>query len=158
MTCELDTLAVYGIESGIRVRDPETMLSFYIDTIGFQPHAEIFIPDGHVWGLRFGNSMLKLMYRADAFPPEPEHRSACHYVTIHVLNAEEMAARCAAAGVTIVAPYSTFTPTRPGDPECGYVLITDPEGNRVEFSQGSPWVLPSPEFAARGATMKGSAR
>jgi catechol 2,3-dioxygenase-like lactoylglutathione lyase family enzyme len=151
MTCELDPMAVYGIEHGLRITDPEKMLAFYCGALGFEPFAEIFIPGGHVWGLRFGNAMLKMMY-LEELPSAPEEaRLLTHYVTIHVLNAEQMQKRAVDGGATLLEPFSTFTPSRDGDPECGYVLFRDPEGNVVEFSQGSPWVAATEEFRSRAA-------
>jgi hypothetical protein len=122
------------------------MLEFYCGALGFEPFAEIFIPDGHVWGLRFGNAMLKMMYHETRPGAPAEDRVATHYTTIHVLNAKDMEKRAIAGGATILASFSTFTPARDGDPECNYVLFRDPEGNVVEFSQGSPWVAPTEEF------------
>jgi catechol 2,3-dioxygenase-like lactoylglutathione lyase family enzyme len=59
---------------------------------------------------------------------------------------EEVVAECAAAGYEIMTPPSRFVPSRPGDPECVYAFVRDPDGNTVELSQGSPWVPPTPEF------------
>ena len=151
MTCELDPMAVYGLEHGFRINDPETMLEFYCGALGFKSFAEIFVPGGHVWGLRFGNSLLKLLHFDEMPAALAEERRNTHYMTIHVLNAEEMQQVASAAGATVIAPYSAFTPSRAGDPGCAFVLIEDPEGNVVEFSQGSPWVAATEEFQARTA-------
>lgn len=146
MTIQLDTMAIFSIEHGLRVADPKQMLDWYCDVVGFEPHAEIFVPGGHVWALRFGNSILKMLHYPDLQVAEGDERLSCHYMTVHVLNAEEMQQRCAGAGSTVLVPYSTFTPARPGDPACGYAIVQDPEGNSVEFSQGSPWVAPTGSF------------
>ena len=146
MTAILDTMAVYGIEHGFRISDPTNMLDFYCDVIGFTPYAEIFVPNGHVWGLRFGNAMLKFLHYPGVDTAPSGNRPSCHYMTIHVLNAEDMLRKCVAAGSGVIAPYATFRPSRPGDPECGYAIVSDPEGNSVEFSQGSPWTAPTDSF------------
>jgi len=151
MASDLDPMAVYGLEHGFRVNDPDLMLDFYCGALGFEVFAEIFVPRGHVWGLRFGNALLKLLHFEEVPAAAPEARADTHYMTIHVLNAQEMQHAAEAAGATIVAPFATFTSSRPGDPECFYVLIRDPEGNTVEFSQGSPWVAATEEFRARTA-------
>jgi len=148
MTMRLDTMAVYAVEYGLHVTDAEASLRFYRDTLGMEPYAEIFVPGAHVWGLRFGNSMIKLLQ--DDVPPtthNPRERSiGFRYITIHVTNIEEMIAKCAAAGYEIQHPVDVFRPSRPGDPECQYAFVRDPDGNTVELSQGSPWVAPTLEF------------
>ncbi|MEU8803255.1 VOC family protein [Spirillospora sp. NPDC048819] len=150
MPIDLDTMAVYAIEYGLHVRDAEASLRFYRDTLGMEPFAEIFVPGAHVWGLRLGNSMLKLL--KDDTPPEsqnPRERSiGFRYITIHALNIAELVAECAAAGYEVMTPPSRFNPRRPGDPECEYAFVRDPDGNTVELSQGSPWVPPTDEFIA----------
>jgi len=149
VACELDPMAVYGIEHGLRINDPDKMLAFYCGALGFETFAEIFVPGGHVWGLRYGNSMLKLL-KFDELPAAPaEVRAATHYMTIHVLNAEQMQQAAIEGGGTLIEGYSPFKPLRAGDPDCFYVLVQDPEGNVVEFSQGSPWVPATEEFRAR---------
>jgi len=148
MPIELDTMAVYSIEYGLHVRDIEASLKFYRDTLGLTPFGEIFGPGVHIWGLRLGNSNLKLL--KDDTPPagqNPRERSiGFRYITIHALNVPELVDECAAAGYEIMTPYSTFRPRRSGDPECGFAFVRDPDGNAVELSQGSPWVPPSKEF------------
>jgi catechol 2,3-dioxygenase-like lactoylglutathione lyase family enzyme len=145
---ELDTMAVYAVEFGLHVTDAEASLHFYRDVLGFTPFAEIFVPGAHVWGLRFGNSMVKLL--KDDAPPatrNPRERSiGFRYITIHVLNAEEVVAKCAAEGYEIQAPVTRWASSRAGDPDCVFAMVRDPDGNTVELSQGSPWVAPTAEF------------
>jgi catechol 2,3-dioxygenase-like lactoylglutathione lyase family enzyme len=148
MVMQLDTMATYAVEYGLHVTDAEASLRFYRDVLGFKPYAEIYFPGGHVWGLRFGNSMIKLLQ--DEVPPttkNPRERSiGFRYITIHVLNAEEIVQRCRDEGYEVMTPVSRFTSSRPGDPECYYAFVRDPDGNTVEFSQGSPWIAPTDEF------------
>jgi catechol 2,3-dioxygenase-like lactoylglutathione lyase family enzyme len=148
MPLELDTMAVYAIEYGLHVRDAQASLRFYRDTLGMTPYAEIYVPGAHVWGLRFGNSMIKLLQ--DDVPPasqNPRERSiGFRYITIHLTNIDQVVKECEAAGYEIMTPPSRFVPSRPGDPECGFALVRDPDGNTVELSQGSPWIAPTPEF------------
>lgn len=146
MPIQLDTDADFAIENGFRINNPKIMLDWYCDVVGFEPHGEIFVPNGHVWGLRFGNAILKLLHYPQAESTGADARLNSHYITVHVLNAEEMLERCQRAGSTVLAPYSRFVPTRVGDPECGYAIVLDPEGNAVEFSQGSPWIKPTADF------------
>jgi catechol 2,3-dioxygenase-like lactoylglutathione lyase family enzyme len=148
MPLELDTMAVYAIEYGLHVRDAQASLRFYRDTLGMTPYAEIYVPGAHVWGLRFGNSMIKLLQ--DDVPPasqNPRARSiGFRYITIHLTNIDQVVKECEAAGYEIMTPPSRFVPSRPGDPECGFAFVRDPDGNTVELSQGSPWIAPTPEF------------
>lgn len=148
MPLELDTMSTYAIEYGLHVTDGEASLHFYRDVLGMEPYAEIYFPGGHVWGLRFGNSMIKLLQ--DDVPPttkNPRERSiGFRYITIHLLNAEEVVKQCEAEGYEIMTPVSLFSPSRPGDPECFFAFVRDPDGNTVELSQGSPWIAPTPEF------------
>jgi catechol 2,3-dioxygenase-like lactoylglutathione lyase family enzyme len=163
MPAEYDGLAVHGVEPGLRVKDIEAALSFWRDLVGFEPYAEIFAPGGvHVYALRYGDSMIKLMHvdeaRADASgrygtPLASAQRPAAfasHYLTVHVLNALDLQKECEAAGVEVVMPYSPFVPDRPGDPGCGVVVVLDPDGNTVEFSEGSPWVAATEGFRRIG--------
>jgi hypothetical protein len=61
-----------------------------------------------------------------------------------------MEATCRAAGIEIIAAYSPMSGAREGDPSCHYVLVKDPDGNTIEFSEGSPWVYPTTEFKNLG--------
>lgn len=164
MVAEYDGLAAYGVEPGLRVQDIAAALAFWRDLVGFEPYAEIVAPGGvHIYGLRFGNSMIKLMHvdetvgggqRPDRYGvrragDRPSSAFASHYLTVHVLNALALQQECEAAGVKILVPYSPFVPARPGDPECAFVLVEDPDGNTVEFSQGSPWVASTDGFDAK---------
>jgi hypothetical protein len=115
-----------------------------------------------VVGLKFGNSTIKLMEltAAEGSEPVPEGvevdsmTGSAHYFTVHVLNAEEIQRDCEAMGLTVVVPFSQFRSAREGDPSCFYVIVLDPDGNSVEFSQGSPWVAPTSELAAMWAHPK----
>lgn len=164
MTTENSQPMVYEVEPGLRVKDIATALAFWRDLVGFEPYAEIFAPHGvHIYGLRYGNSMIKLMHideAADANQRPPRYGTppndnrpaafASHYLTVHVCNAQALQKKCEAAGVKVLVPYSRFVPARPEDPECWFVLVEDPDGNTVEFSQGSPWVTATTEFRRLG--------
>jgi len=148
MVMRLDTMATYAIEYGVHVTDAEASLHFYRDVLGFKPYAEIYFPGGHVWGLRFGNSMIKLL--KDDVPPttkNPRERSiGFRYITIHVLNIEEIVERCREEGYEIMTPVTPYKSSRAGDPECLFAFVRDPDGNTIELSQGSPWIAPTDEF------------
>src|SRR5438309_4352390 len=134
MSAEYDGMAVHGVEPGLRVTDIVAALAFWRDLCGFEPYAEILAPgDVHVYGLRYGNAMVKLMYvdeapgdgqRSDRYgaPAGGQARAAfaSHYLTVHVRNALALQRECEAAGVRVLVPYSRFTPARQGDPECAF--------------------------------------
>lgn len=156
MKAELDTLAVHALEPGIRVADMARSLQFWRDIVGCVPFAEIFVPGAHVVGLNYGNSMIKRMELTplegvedvpDGVTVDPGGTGLAHYFTLHVLNAEELQHTCESLGLTVLVPYSEFRPSRIGDPTCHYAIVQDPDGNSVEFSQGSPWVAPTPELS-----------
>jgi catechol 2,3-dioxygenase-like lactoylglutathione lyase family enzyme len=148
MPIELDTMATYAIEFGLQTDNAQEALRFYRDTLGLKPYAEIFPPGCHVWGLRLGNSMIKILQ--DDVPPtarNPQGRALGYrYITLHVLNAAELVAECEAAGFEVITPASEYHSRRPGDPGCIFALVRDPDGNIVELSQGSPWVPPTEEY------------
>ena len=155
MKAELDTMAVHALEPGIRVASMTRSLRFWRDIVGCVPYAEIFVPGAHVVGLNFGNSMIKLMELTslvgeedipDGVDGKASHTGGAHYFTIHVLNAEELQIASAAEGLPVIVPFSEFRPSRLGDPTCFYAIVKDPDGNTVEFSQGSPWVAPTSAF------------
>lgn len=154
MAIELDTMAVYAIETGLMVRDAEKSLHFYCDVLGLEPYAEIFMPGVHVWGLRLGNSMIKLLQ--DETPPQsqnPRERSiGFRYITIHVTNIEDLVEQCRREGYEIMTPPSPFVPTE--GPSGTYAYVLDPDGNWVELSQGSPWVPPTTEFRERATSVR----
>jgi catechol 2,3-dioxygenase-like lactoylglutathione lyase family enzyme len=68
------------------------------------------------------------------------------YFTLQVNNALALAKECQDAGYEVVHPGGAFIPDGPG-PQCTFAMVRDPDGNLIEFAQGSPWAEPSYEFA-----------
>jgi catechol 2,3-dioxygenase-like lactoylglutathione lyase family enzyme len=139
MVAKTDPDAAYQIEFGLHIRDIDRTRRFYCDLIGCEPWAEIPLrpfSNGHVWAVTYGNVMLKFLQDFDK-PADDDLVAANqgHYMTFHVTNLEEIVADCEAAGVTILRK-GRFSPT------VEFALVLDPDGNTVEFSQGSPWVFP----------------
>ena len=147
MPAQFDPDASCAIQLGLHTRDIEQSLHFYRDTLGFVPHGEIFAPGAHIYGLRFGNCVIKLLqWEAVPEASNPQEMAVgMRYFTLQVTNAVELAKECQDAGYEVVHPGGDFVPDGPG-PQCTFSMVRDPEGNLIEFAQGSPWAEPIYEF------------
>jgi catechol 2,3-dioxygenase-like lactoylglutathione lyase family enzyme len=147
-TAQVDTSAVAAFETGIVVRNVEPMMEFYRNVLGFDPYGEVSLPGIHVRGLRLGNAILKLTYFAAAgeavahsgFPP------GLRYITLRVTNIKPLYDRCLAYGCGVVLALEECTSIQGVTYE--HSVLTDPEGNYVEFVQGMPYAPPSDDFVA----------
>ncbi|MBM4206134.1 MAG: VOC family protein [Gammaproteobacteria bacterium] len=122
-----------GIDLGIITPQPAQMLTFYRDVLGFRQEPDTPFPGGgvmhRVW---CGESLIKLV--APAKPPETRAASGgitgatgMRYFTISVSNLEALVSACRAAGSTVVVE------TREARPGIRIAIVTDPDGNLVEF-------------------------
>ena len=122
-----------GIDLGIITPQPAAMLGFYRDVLGFRQEPDTPFPGGgvmhRVW---CGDSLIKLVAPAKS----PETRAAAggitgatgmRYFTISVSNLEAMVAACREAGSAIVVE------PREARPGVRIAIVTDPDGNLVEF-------------------------
>ena len=126
-----------SIDLGIVVRDADAAVAFYRDTLGFEDTGEMPMPGGGtMYRLRCGTTLVKLV--ALATPPTAEAppggipgASGYRYFTISVANLDDITARCADAGRTVV-----WSPReiRPG---VRISMVEDPDGNWVEFLETS---------------------
>lgn len=127
------TLTKAGIDLGIITGQPAQMLVFYRDVLGFRQEPDTPFPGGgvmhRVW---CGDSLIKLVAPAK----QPDARAAAggitgatgvRYFTISVSNLEQMVADCRAAGSTVVVE------PREARPGVRIAIVTDPDGNLVEF-------------------------
>lgn len=124
-----------SIDLGIITCEPEKMLAFYRDLLGFEPKGEMpMAKGGHMYRLQCGTSMIKIVVNGRP----PEARSApggiasstgYRYFTITVSNLTESVQRCSAAGHKVVIPEKEI---RPG---LIMAMVEDPDGNWVEFLQ-----------------------
>jgi catechol 2,3-dioxygenase-like lactoylglutathione lyase family enzyme len=132
------------VEFGLEVRDHETSLRFWEDTLGFELFGKIETPNGvRVLALRYGHAVVKLRAvvggsgtyaGTDVVPPTAP---AGHYLTVHVADAREVQRACEVAGYTILTPCFEFEPA--DRPACVVGFVQDPDGHKVELLQGSPW-------------------
>ena len=130
MTIELTKDA---IDLGIVTRNPEAMLAFYRDTLGFEFQGEMPMPGGgNMLRLLCGTSLIKIVTPGnlsdkDAAPGGIPGATGYRYWTISVANLEALTDRCAAAGSRVAIP---ATEIRPG---VRISMVEDPDGNWVEF-------------------------
>jgi catechol 2,3-dioxygenase-like lactoylglutathione lyase family enzyme len=147
-TAQVDKTAVAAFETGIVVRNVEPMFAFYRHVLGFEPYGEVSLPGIHVRGLCLGNSILKLTYFSDVaegvtqsgLPP------GLRYITLRVTNIKALYEHCLAHGCGVVLALEECTSIQGVTYQ--HSVLTDPEGNYVEFVQGMPYAPPSDDFRA----------
>jgi catechol 2,3-dioxygenase-like lactoylglutathione lyase family enzyme len=145
-----------GLEVTIEVKQQiEPMLHFYKDLLGFEDFGK-----GHfestathkatsvkVWGLAWGDSVLKLVVTEGVeWPHQNPQLSAKErgygftHITMKVDDGPALIERCRAAGVEIVVPWVPLPEgLGDGDPANGIAYLRDPEGNLVEPQHGWPF-------------------
>ena len=122
-----------GIDLGIVTANPEAMVGFYRDTLGFRQEPDTPFPAGGVMHrLWCGDSLIKIVVPdpapRESAPPAPIPRAnGYRYFTISVSNIDELTQACAAAGFKIAVP---VTEVRPG---VRISMIEDPDSNWVEL-------------------------
>lgn len=130
-------LSKKAIDLGIVTGDPEAMLKFYRDTLGFTYAGEMQIPGGGTMHrLMCGDSMIKIV--VPTVPPATsaprggiQGATGYRYWTISVSNLEDIVKECSDGGYKIVVPISTIAEG------ISIAIVADPDGNWVEFlSQG----------------------
>lgn len=122
-----------AIDLGIVTRNPEAMVAFYRDLLGFREEPSTPFPMGGVMHrLWCGDSLIKIV----APEPAPEQNPApgpianatgYRYWTMRVTNLADIMAQCEAAGANVVVPVREV---RPG---VTIGMVEDPDGNWVEF-------------------------
>src|SRR5271168_4478129 len=155
------------LEIAIRCRNPEAMVSFYIDVMGGVPYGEVWLDERsskerkvenlpghperhrHYWAISLGGGIVKLLYDAAPLDPAyPQYPQANRYgIAEHVLHtpdAKPIFAKVEAYGGGIEVSFRPFPPSvnRPG----GYGYIKDPDGNRIEIIEGHQYSPPSEAF------------
>ena len=127
-------LAKSAIDLGIVISDSDASLRFYRDVLGLDHVADIDMAIGGgavMHRLQCGDTVLKLV-NIEATPPAGPGggltgATGIRYFTMIVDNLDEIVAECEAAGVKVVVPISE---ARPG---VTIAIVTDPDGNWVEF-------------------------
>ena len=122
-----------AIDLGVVTTNPDEMLAFYRDLLGFKEEPSTPFPGGGtMYRLWCGDSLIKLVVPAEAPPAKAvagliAAASGYRYWTMRVSNLEEIMAICADAGAKVVVP---VTEVRPG---ATIGMVEDPDGNWVEF-------------------------
>ena len=126
-------LSKAAIDLGVVTANPEPMVAFYRDVLGFVEEPSTPFPmGGTMYRLWCGESLIKIV----APDPAPEQKpapgpiarsSGYRYWTMRVNNLTEIMAQCEQAGANVVVP---LTEVRPG---VTIGMVEDPDGNWVEF-------------------------
>ena len=126
-----------SIDLGIIVTDEKAALSFYRDGLGLESEGELPLPGGRMYRLKCGTTVIKLLKleRTPAAKPAsggPMGGLGLRYFTISVPDIRALMAQLEAKGIKPTMPVTEF---RPG---VTIAMVTDPDGNTVEFLQNTP--------------------
>ncbi len=123
-----------SIDLGIVTNDPEPMIAFYRDVLGFTEAGTMPLPGGGMTRLMCGSSSIKIV----TMKKPVEHKAApgglggatgYRYWTMTVSNLAEIVAACEAAQATVAVPITELAPG------VSLAIVEDPDGNWVEFVQ-----------------------
>ncbi|MGO9452484.1 MAG: VOC family protein [Candidatus Binataceae bacterium] len=125
-----------SIDLGIIVTDEKAALGFYRDGLGLEWDGELPLPGGRMYRLKCGTTIIKLLKldRTPAATPAsggPMGGLGLRYFTISVPDIRALMAQLEARGIRPTMPVTEF---RPG---VTIAMVTDPDGNTVEFLQNS---------------------
>ncbi|MBV8136776.1 MAG: VOC family protein [Deltaproteobacteria bacterium] len=125
-----------SIDLGIIVTDEKAAVGFYRDTLGLEWEGELALPGGRMYRLKCGTTVIKLvkLERTPTAKPEPGgpmRGLGYRYFTISVPDIRGLVAQLEAKGVRPTVPVTEF---RPG---VTIAMVTDPEGNTIEFLQNT---------------------
>ena len=124
-----------SIDLGIVTRNPEAMLAFYRDTLGFEFEGEMPMPGGgSMQRLLCGTSLIKLVTPGNLSDNDPAPggipgATGYRYWTISVPSVDAITETCTSAGAKLAVPP---TDLRPG---IRISIVEDPDGNWLEFLQ-----------------------
>lgn len=125
-----------SIDLGIIVTDEKAALGFYRDALGLEWEGELALPGGRMYRLKCGTTVIKLLKldrtpEAKPAPGGPMRGLGMRYFTISVPDIRGLVAQLEAKGIKPTVPVTEF---RPG---VTIAMVTDPDGNTVEFLQNS---------------------
>lgn len=125
-----------SIDLGIIVTDEKGALGFYRDGLGLEWEGELPLPGGRMYRLKCGTTVIKLLKldrtpTAKPAPGGPTGGLGYRYFTISVPDIRGLMAQLEAKGIRATVPVTEF---RPG---VTIAMVTDPDGNTVEFIQNS---------------------
>ncbi len=123
-----------SIDIGIIVTDEKAALGFYRDALGLEWEGELALPGGRMYRLKCGTTVIKLLKlertpTAKPAPGGPMGGLGYRYFTISVPDIRGLIAQLEAKGIRPTVPVTEF---RPG---VTIAMVTDPDGNTVEFIQ-----------------------
>jgi catechol 2,3-dioxygenase-like lactoylglutathione lyase family enzyme len=123
-----------SIDLGIVVTDEKAAVAFYRDVLGLEWEGELPLPGGRMYRLKCGTTVIKLLKldktpAAKPAPGGPAGGLGYRYFTISVPDIRGLVAQLEAKGVRPTVPVTEF---RPG---VTIAMVTDPDGNTVEFIQ-----------------------
>ena len=125
-----------SIDIGIVVKDADTALKFYRDTLGFEHVADTPVAGGTMHRLMCGTTLVKIV-KHDVVSENADHTggpggaTGIRYWTITVPDLEAITNKCRSAGYTVaVEPRDV----RPG---VRISMVEDPDGNWVEFLENN---------------------
>lgn len=121
---------------GIVITDEQAALGFYRDALGLEWEGELPIPGGRMYRLKCGTTVIKLLKlnapRTRSRQPEgPASGLGLRYFTISVPDIRGLMAQLEAKGIR---PTVSIREARPG---VTIAMVTDPDGNTVEFLENS---------------------
>ena len=125
-----------SIDLGIIVTDEKAALAFYRDALGLDWEGELPLPGGRMYRLKCGTTVIKLL-KLDKTPPAkaapggPMGGQGLRYFTISVPDIRGLMSQLEAKGIRATVPVTEF---RPG---VTIAMVTDPDGNTVEFLQNT---------------------
>lgn len=129
------TLTKPAFDLGIVTTDIEESLRFYRDLLGFVPLMVLPLDDGDLHLLIAGEMLIKLKDSSSAARgPKGEIADATglRYVTFWVSGMNDLLDELRAAGVNVMRePFEVL-------PNTMAALVTDPDGNVVEFLESPP--------------------
>jgi glyoxylase I family protein len=121
-----------SIDLGIVVTDEKAAVSFYRDGLGLEWEGELPLPGGRMYRLKCGTTVIKLLKldrtpAAKPAPGGPMGGLGYRYFTISVPDIRGLMTRLEAKGIRPTVPVTNF---RPG---VTIAMVTDPDGNTIEF-------------------------
>jgi catechol 2,3-dioxygenase-like lactoylglutathione lyase family enzyme len=125
-----------SIDLGIVVTDEKAAVGFYRDGLGLEWDGELALPGGRMYRLKCGTTVIKLLKldrtpTAKPAPGGPMAGLGLRYFTISVPDIRGLIAQLEAKGIRATVPVTEF---RPG---VTIAMVTDPDGNTIEFLQNS---------------------
>ena len=120
----------------LAVSDLDRALTFYRDGLGLEWEGELPLPGGRMYRLKCGTTVIKLLKldrtpEAKPAPGGPVGGLGLRYFTISVPDIRGLIAQLEAKGVRPTVS------VREARPAITIAMLTDPDGNTVEFLQNT---------------------